>query len=158
MVITQSTSCALLIDRNYGPYIVTILATSKLWCLNHALVGYLFNSLILNCTSNYSTPDVSIWISKRSSGIDFDYCFFFDIFRIFTFIFKTSDLTLCSDFRDRNPQKSPDCSGSSEWFYWKWEYLPVSHQSRQKEPEVIYCERLTSECAHTYMATTSRRK
>ena len=39
----------------------TILATSKLWCLNHALVGYLFNSLILNCASNYSTPDVSIW-------------------------------------------------------------------------------------------------
>ena len=39
----------------------TILATSKLWSLNHALVGYLFNSLILNCASNYSTPDVSIW-------------------------------------------------------------------------------------------------
>ena len=39
----------------------TILAISKLWSLNHALVGYLFNSLILNCASNYSTPDVSIW-------------------------------------------------------------------------------------------------
>ena len=37
----------------------TILATSKLWCLNHALVGYLFNSLILNCASNYSTQKIT---------------------------------------------------------------------------------------------------
>ena len=62
------------------------------------------------------------------------------------------------DFRDRNPQKSPDYLGSPRSFCQKWEYLPVSHQSHLKEPRIINCERLALECAHNNMDQSPRRK